>query len=73
VPPLAEWPYKVQNDNLLKRKLLYNAVTRARKGAVLFVQGGEERVKDDEVLRLLECGIVKQKARPSQRGRKKTP
>lgn len=67
------WPYKVQDDNLLKRKLLYNAVTRAKKGALLFVQGGEKRVKDDAVLRLLECGIVKKKVKPSKSSKKKNP
>ncbi|MEN6407169.1 MAG: ATP-dependent helicase [Thermoguttaceae bacterium] len=64
------WPYKVQNDNVLKRKLLYNAVTRAKKGAILFVQGGEKRIKDDAVLRLLECGIVKKKVKQSKSSKK---
>lgn len=67
------WPYKVQDDALFKRKLLYNAVTRARKRAVLFVQGSEKRVKSDDVLCLLERGLVKQKVKPSQRAKKKAP
>lgn len=67
------WPYKVQDDAMFKRKLLYNAVTRARKGVVLFVQGGEKRVRNDQVLRLLECGLVKPKAKPPKRAKKKTP
>lgn len=52
------WPYEVTGDAVLARKLLYNAVTRAREGAVLFVQGDKKRVKKDAALAILECGIV---------------
>lgn len=55
------WPYEVAGDTLLARKLLYNAVTRAREGAVLFVQGDKKRVAKDGTLSLLECGIVDNK------------
>ena len=51
------WPFKVRSDSLGKRKLLYNAITRAKLGATLFVQGDEKRVRNDEVLCLLECGL----------------
>ncbi len=52
------WPYTVRADAAQNRRLLYNAVTRARRGAVLFVQGEEKRIIDDETLALLKCGIV---------------
>lgn len=51
------WPYEVRGNDLLKRKLLYNAVTRAREEAILFVQGGEKRLKTDAVLSLLLVGL----------------
>lgn len=57
------WPYRVPNDPVKKRKLLYNAITRARLGAFLFVQGDEKQIKNDEVLKLLECGIVVERPR----------
>ena len=47
------WPYEVAGDETFQRRLLYNAVTRARRDAVLLVQGKEDRVKRDPVLRLL--------------------
>lgn len=52
------WPYQVPVEPIKKRKLLYNAITRARLGAFLFVQGDEKRVKNDDTLRLLESGLV---------------
>lgn len=61
------WPFQVKDDDLFKRKLLYNAVTRAKIGAFLFVQGGEKRVLDDSVLSLLQCGLVQQKPKSSGR------
>ncbi len=64
------WPYQVPDCSVRKRKLLYNAITRARLGAFLFVQGSETRVKNDSVLRLLECGIVAD-VRPTNKMKKK--
>jgi hypothetical protein len=52
------WPYQVPGESIKKRKLLYNAITRARLGAFLFVQGDENRVRSDDALRLLENGLV---------------
>ncbi|GAB5407428.1 MAG: hypothetical protein Aurels2KO_56590 [Aureliella sp.] len=64
------WPYQVPSDPMKKRKLLYNAITRAKLGAFLFVQGDEKQVRDDEVLKLLECGIVADtRKKPSQNSR----
>jgi superfamily I DNA/RNA helicase len=51
------WPYEIRSDVLLRRKLLYNAVTRARLNAVLLVQGGTSRLEKDEVLLLLRSGV----------------
>ncbi len=56
------WPFNVPSESLQKRKLLYNAVTRARLGATLFVQGDEKRIKEDDVLSLLACGLVAPRA-----------
>lgn len=61
------WPYRVPNDNIKKRKLLYNAITRARVGAFLFVQGNEKKVREDDVLKLLECGIVVDKRKKTKK------
>lgn len=33
------WPYKVPNDNAQKRRLLYNAITRAKRSCLVLVQG----------------------------------
>ena len=66
------WPYRVPNDPIKKRKLLYNAITRARLGAFLFVQGDEKQVKNDEVLKLLECGIVADRPRKRASTKKAT-
>jgi superfamily I DNA/RNA helicase len=63
------WPFKVRDDDLFKRKLLYNAVTRAKEGAFLFVQGGEKRIREDSVLSLLQCGLAKQTQKSSSRGK----
>lgn len=35
------WPYRVRNDNEQKRRLLYNAITRARRSCLVLVQGQE--------------------------------
>jgi len=64
------WPYEVPGNALLARRFLYNAVTRAKEGAVLFVQGDERRVKKDGTLALLQCGIVSQRRSPAKLTRK---
>ena len=46
------WPHEIVGDDLMRRKLLYNAVTRARRRAVIIAQGGEKRLSTPE-LRLL--------------------
>ena len=46
------WPYEVKGDHVYQRKLLYNAVTRAKKEAVVFVRGKSRLVKDP-VLKLI--------------------
>jgi superfamily I DNA/RNA helicase len=35
------WPYTVPNDNEQKRRLLYNAITRARRSCLVLVQAEE--------------------------------
>jgi superfamily I DNA/RNA helicase len=47
------WPYKIQNNYEYQRKLLYNAVTRAKNNALLIVEGGEKRISKEEILMLL--------------------
>lgn len=50
------WPYKVSGDNIYKRKLLYNAITRARTSAIVIVQHDNinlEELKDDSLFGLL--------------------
>ncbi len=48
------WPHKLKGGHIQQRKLLYNAVTRAKKDAVLIVQGDlEKRLKTDSSLKLL--------------------
>ena len=47
------WPYRIPSERTYRRKLLYNAITRARKDAVIIVQGGKKRVDTDDVLSLL--------------------
>jgi hypothetical protein len=59
------WPYEAQRE-LLGRKLLYNAVTRAKEKAILFVQGDMGRMKKDKILALLQSGIVKRDAWPAK-------
>jgi superfamily I DNA/RNA helicase len=58
------WPYEVPGNPLFARKLMYNAVTRAKEGAVLFVQGDKKRMKQDETLALLQSGIVEKASVP---------
>ena len=35
------WPYTIPNDNEQKRRLLYNAITRAQRSCLVLVQGQE--------------------------------
>ena len=35
------WPYTIPNDNEQKRRLLYNAVTRASRNCLVLVQAQE--------------------------------
>jgi superfamily I DNA/RNA helicase len=46
------WPYEVRGEAEVNRRLLYNAITRARKNAVVIVQG-EGRTQHDPVLSAL--------------------
>lgn len=50
------WPYQVSRTAIQQRKLLYNAITRARTDAVVLVQGGKARANSDSTLRLLGQG-----------------
>jgi superfamily I DNA/RNA helicase len=47
------WTYKLPPDKVQQRRLLYNAVTRARKNCMLVVLGDSYRVNNDSVLALL--------------------
>ncbi len=47
------WPYKVPPDVALRRRLLYNAVTRSRRNCMVLVLGNEDRARNDPVLGLL--------------------
>lgn len=47
------WPFRVTPDKVAQRRLLYNAITRAKESCVLLVQGGADRVKKCSVLSLL--------------------
>jgi superfamily I DNA/RNA helicase len=51
------WPHKCPSNKILQRKLLYNAVTRARIEAILLVQGNDDRIKKNAVLELVRAGI----------------
>jgi superfamily I DNA/RNA helicase len=47
------WGFKVPGDKTAQRKLLYNAVTRAKRAAILLVHDPESCAQDDLVLSLL--------------------
>ena len=47
------WPFEIAGNDEYRRRLLYNAVTRARNDAVVIVQGGESRLEKDSVLSLI--------------------
>lgn len=38
------WPYEVRKDELYARKLLYNAITRAKKNAMIIVQSSSDKI-----------------------------
>jgi hypothetical protein len=47
------WPYKVPPGDELKRRLLYNAITRSKNNCILLVRGDLQRINNDPVLSLL--------------------
>lgn len=47
------WPHGVYGDDLYRRKLLYNAVTRSQGNLLVLSEGGEPRAEDDAALSLL--------------------
>jgi hypothetical protein len=47
------WPYKVRGDREMKLRLLYNAISRARRTVMLLVRGDAKRFAEDSVLRQL--------------------
>ena len=47
------WPYSVRDDPQQKRRLLYNAITRARKNCMVLIRGNKQRVAQDAALSLL--------------------
>ena len=61
------WPYEISGDHLHQRKLLYNAITRAKKNATLIVQGGPKRLDQDPVLALLKAGFTPKRYKGLQR------
>lgn len=65
------WPHQVPGSQEQQRRLLYNAITRARKSCILLVQGGEDRVRSSPVLSLLGSAApaFNRPARPSRRGK----
>jgi len=40
------WPYTVPGDGMSKRRLLYNAITRAKRSALIIVQGKDGRASE---------------------------
>jgi hypothetical protein len=47
------WPYSVTADSEAKRRLLYNAISRARQTAMVLVRGDADRCRKDAALSLL--------------------
>lgn len=43
------WPHAVQPDVENQRRLLYNAITRAKQGALVLVQGNDGRLNSDPI------------------------
>ncbi|MBZ5676009.1 MAG: ATP-dependent helicase [Acidobacteriia bacterium] len=58
------WPYNVRSDQEQQRRLLYNAVTRAKKECIIFSGKRESVARADEVLSLL--GPVQSLSPPRQ-------
>lgn len=69
------WPYQCPPHEILRRKLLYNAVTRAKRHALILVEGSESRAKKDPALSLIweNAPAAPKKARriPAKSGRAK--
>ena len=47
------WPYKVRSEREQVRRLLYNAISRAKKTAILLVRDPGSRASNDPVISLL--------------------
>jgi superfamily I DNA/RNA helicase len=50
------WPYEVSGESLYKRKLLYNAITRAKRSVVVLVQhktNNRDELKEDPLFDLI--------------------
>jgi hypothetical protein len=61
------WPYTVPSDAEQKRRLLYNAITRAKSNCMILVRGNKQRAARDPALSLLGSA---QDAFPPKDGRK---
>lgn len=60
------WPYRVRSDQEQQRRLLYNAITRAKNNCMVLVLRNENKVKNDTILSLLGA------PQPAVSGKKKT-
>jgi superfamily I DNA/RNA helicase len=50
------WPYEVSGNTLYKRKLLYNAITRAKTNAIIIIQNKSmdlQTLADDDLFGLI--------------------
>jgi hypothetical protein len=65
------WPYSVRKDEDLQRRLLYNAITRAKKECSVFALQKAALVKADPVLKLL--GPAKPIFPPKPKSEKRKP
>lgn len=63
------WPYTVPSDPEQRRRLLYNAITRAKNNCMVLVRGDRQRVAKDAALSLLGPA---QDAFPPKNGKKRT-
>lgn len=63
------WPYTVPSDADQKRRLLYNAVTRAKNNCMVLVRGNKQRAAKDSALALLGPA---QDAFPPKTGKRRT-
>lgn len=66
---LVVWPFRVTPGADAQRRLLYNAITRAKQSCVVLVQGGTDRVKKCSVLSLLggASPVFTQERKPRRR------